>query len=301
MSSASFLLVDKQATKLASASANCIDSPTFCKYCSTLLGPAKARYKEKVNLCGFDLYLLKKSECSDELADFPAVEYPDIVNYLVLQTSWVTGQQMKAYKAMDAYNFFISGWVNSVMVKSVTGNDKVVVTAKVYHSQRVREMPLKTWLLVETNGTVCSAHCNCMAGLSEACSHIGAVLFALEVGVRMRESVTCTQEKGKRLMPVYVREIPYLPVGEMDMSSVRKRHSILDAEQRQTPEIQHTNRATIKDPSNDEKSASYANITKCGSKPAILSLLSPYNELYILILHPFAIVILINFLAIRFS
>ena len=266
---------------MASASANSIGSPRFSEYYSTLLGPAKARYKEKVNLCRFDPYLLKISECSNEFADFPAVEYPDIVNYLVLQTSWVTGQQMKAYKAMDAYNFFISGWVNSVMIKKVTGNDKVVVTARVNHSQRARETPLKTWLLVEKNGTVCCAHCNCMAGLSEACSHIGAVLFALEAGVRMRQSVTCTQEKGKWLMPAYVREIPYLPVAEMDMSSARKRHSILGAEQGQTPEIQHTNRATIEAPSNDEKSAFYANISKCGSKPAILSLLSPYNESYI--------------------
>ena len=118
------------------------------------------------------------------------------------------------------------------MIKKVTGNDKVVVTARVNHLQRARETPLKTWRLVEKNGTVCCAHCNCMAGLSEACSHIGAVLFALEAGVRMRQSVTCTQEKGKRLMPAYVREIPYLPVAEMDMSSARKRHSILGAELR---------------------------------------------------------------------
>ena len=36
----------------------------------------------------------------------PAVEYPDIANYLVLQTLWATKTQMKAYKSMDAYNFF---------------------------------------------------------------------------------------------------------------------------------------------------------------------------------------------------
>ena len=34
----------------------------------------------------------------------------------------------------------------------------------VNHSQRARETPLKTRVLVEKNGTVINAHCNCMAG-----------------------------------------------------------------------------------------------------------------------------------------
>ena len=60
----------------------------------------------------------------------PAVEYPDISNYLVLQNLWVTKKQIKAYKFMDAYNFFISGWVNSLLTKQVP-NDRGVVFARV--------------------------------------------------------------------------------------------------------------------------------------------------------------------------
>ena len=151
-------------------------SVAFSEYYAGLTGPAKTRYREKVLTCGFDPYMLKKSECSEDLADYPSVEYPDIVNYLVLQTSWITGQQMKAYKSMDAYNFFVSGWVNIIFTKPVAGTDKVVVTA--------RETPLKTWLLAEKDGNVCMAHFNCMAGLCEACSHVGALLFAIKA-VRM--------------------------------------------------------------------------------------------------------------------
>ena len=55
---------------------------------------------------------------------------PDIVNYLVLQTSWATNQQMKAYKSIDAFNFFVSGWVNVLQMKEVS-EDKVVVFARV--------------------------------------------------------------------------------------------------------------------------------------------------------------------------
>lgn len=64
---------------------------------------------------------------------------------------------------MDAYNFFITGWVNSIPTKDVEGTSKVVVIARVNHSQRSRETPLKTWLLTEKDGNVCAAHCNYMA------------------------------------------------------------------------------------------------------------------------------------------
>ena len=130
----------------------------FSEYYVGLTGSAEARYREKVFTCGFDPYVLKKSECSNDLADYPS-------------------------KSMDAYNFFVSGWVNTIFTKLAAGTDKVVVTARVNHSKRARDTPLKTWLLAEKDGTVCMAHCNCMAGLCEACSHVGALLFAIEAGV----------------------------------------------------------------------------------------------------------------------
>ena len=102
---------------------------------------------------------------------------------------------MKSYKSMDTYNVFVSGWVNTMFSKPAAGTDKVVVTARVNNSQRSRDTPLKTWLLAERDGKVCMAYCNCMAGLCEACSHVWALLFAIEAGVRMRESVTRTQKK----------------------------------------------------------------------------------------------------------
>ena len=72
--------------------------------------------------------MLKKSECSEDVVDCPSMEYPDIVNYLVLQTSRITGQQMKTYKSMDTYNFFISGWVNTILSKPVAGTGKALST-----------------------------------------------------------------------------------------------------------------------------------------------------------------------------
>ncbi|CAM4622664.1 unnamed protein product [Leuciscus chuanchicus] len=45
-----------------------------------------------------------------KLKDLPTVEAVNITNYLVLQTSYCTRQQMKAYKSLEAYNFFVSGY-----------------------------------------------------------------------------------------------------------------------------------------------------------------------------------------------
>ena len=103
---------------------------------------------------------------------------------------------MKAYKFMEAFKFFVSGWVNTILAEPVAGTQTIVVITRVNHSQQVREMLLKKWFFREKNGNLCMVHCIYMAGLCEACSHIGALLFTIEAGVRMRDSVTCTQERG---------------------------------------------------------------------------------------------------------
>lgn len=46
---------------------------------------------------------------------------------------------------------------------------------------RLNLAPLKPWVVIDHSGVVLCAHCNCMAGLGEVCSHVGATLFALEI------------------------------------------------------------------------------------------------------------------------
>ena len=71
------------------------------------------------------------------------------------------------------------------------------------HSQTEKAMPLSPWIICETSGKVLVAHCNCMAGIGESCSHIGAVLYCIEATVRIRDSKTCTEEKTYWLLPSY--------------------------------------------------------------------------------------------------
>jgi len=112
---------------------------------------------------------------------------------------------------MATYNFF-------VFTKPVAGNDKVVVTGRVNHSQQAKDTPLKARL---------PAKGDCMTGLCEACSYVEALLFVTNAAIRTRESVTCTQQKNRWVMPSYVDGVPYISICEMDLSSVKKRYSTL--------------------------------------------------------------------------
>ena len=75
------------------------------------------------------------------------------------------------------------------------------------HSQHVNEPLLQVWVICEDDGAINSAHCTCMAGLSEVCSHVGAILFYLESAFRVAK--TCTQTDCKWKEPRLVETIPY--------------------------------------------------------------------------------------------
>ena len=122
-----------------------------------------------------------------------------------------------------------------------------------------------------------------MAGLCEGHSHVGAVLFAVEAGVRIRDATTCTQEKNKWLLQSHVREIPYLPVSEMDFTSAKKKHELMVEKQvtpkgtRSNPGIQ-TTRTPV--PTSEEQKSFFTSISGSTLKPAVLSLVTPFNEQY---------------------
>ena len=48
--------------------------------------------------------------------------------------------------------------------------------------------PLKQWVVADLEGSATTPHCNCMAGLGEACSNLGELLFALEAAVQFKEA-----------------------------------------------------------------------------------------------------------------
>ena len=77
---------------------------------------------------------------------------------------------------------------------------------------RMSEKPLVPWIVAEANGKIISGHCNCMVGLGETCSHIASLLWAIESGVRIRDSLTVTQKKAYWIIPNGVKDVPYEPI-----------------------------------------------------------------------------------------
>ena len=82
-------------------------------YQATLDLEAKKQYKEKLKLESeklADPYALSENEWCDDITKWPSIEYGDIYNYLIESKGNYTRQSLKAYKLLEAYNYFVSAW-----------------------------------------------------------------------------------------------------------------------------------------------------------------------------------------------
>ena len=82
----------------------------------------------------------------------------------------------------------------------------------------MNEKPLIPWVWCTMTGEIISAHCTCMAGLGETCSHVGALLWAIESGVKKRDEMTVTDKSAYWVLPPAVKKIPYAPVTDIKIS-----------------------------------------------------------------------------------
>ncbi|XP_055910071.1 uncharacterized protein LOC129944565 [Eupeodes corollae] len=53
------------------------------------------------------------------------------------------------------------------------------ILSKVLHTQSLNLSALRLWIAVDKDSFIKTAHCTCVAGLGECCTHIGGTLFAL--------------------------------------------------------------------------------------------------------------------------
>ena len=89
----------------------------------------KRRYLEKLSGIQHP-YLIPPSELMKGI--FPPVTNTDIFNYLVLGHSFCTSQWFKAHKSLDAYKYFLCGFVNYLGSKRF--DKKFAAVAKVNFS-----------------------------------------------------------------------------------------------------------------------------------------------------------------------
>eukprot|EP00794_Sanderia_malayensis_P007585 gene7585-8425_t len=131
-----------------------------------------------------------------------------------------TKEELKAYKSLEAYKYVIRGHVDKIFMHEIGSNiPYCFLKAHVKPSQPVSGSFHQPWVCVEKQtGSIYCAHCTCMAGLGETCSHIAAVLFKLEMAVNIGLTSTCSTSEAcnwnatfkDELKPLTIAEQPFL-------------------------------------------------------------------------------------------
>ena len=197
--------------------------------------------------------------------------------YLLYTTSFATLEEVKNYKSLQSYKYFTSGWVLEVKWKKYSNEGVVLIIGKVRHSYAASKTPLQPWVLVRCSGAVLVAHCTCMAGLAETCSHVGAILHWVETAVRVHDDTPCTSKENKWLMPTPTQSIPYRQLSEIDFSAPKRQKVMSPSVPSNSVSVQ-----SVKPPSETEKEGFFQEIAKEeGKKPLILSVLQPYCEKFV--------------------
>ena len=97
---------------------------------------------------------------------------------------------------------------------------------QVNHSQKLSEKPLTPWIIAMNDGRILAAHCDCMAGLGETCSHVTSLLWVIDFGVESRESLTVTHKSAHWVMPPAMKSVPYSPVKDIEFVGKKRKNSI---------------------------------------------------------------------------
>uniref|UniRef100_A0A1X7UUJ3 SWIM-type domain-containing protein n=1 Tax=Amphimedon queenslandica TaxID=400682 RepID=A0A1X7UUJ3_AMPQE len=110
------------------------------------------------------------------------------------------------------------GWVHTVWLFPISGTNNCTLK-KVRPSQRTNDKPHEAWVgLKKDAGDIITAHCSCMAGLGETCSHVAALLFKveafhrLELGKASCTSLPCVWNQAftKQTKPSRAHNIPFI-------------------------------------------------------------------------------------------
>ena len=152
-----------------------------------------------------------------------------------------------------------------------------VFTASVKHSQSFSLPSLKVWASIKQDGEILTAHCTCMAGLGEICSHVAAVLFTAEANTRTKAGFSSTSLPCSWL-PKSFQFVPYVQVKDMDFKTpglkVDERHQ--EASGSETHPI-----SLVSPPTQNEINQLFVNLSKTKGRPVILSHATGFNDFYI--------------------
>ncbi|KAM9409450.1 uncharacterized protein KZ484_001659 isoform 1-T1 [Pholidichthys leucotaenia] len=156
-----------------------------------------------------------------------------------------------------------------------------MIMAKVCHSQCLNDPPLRPWVACHKDGEVLAAHCTCKPGLGEVCAHVAAVLFYLEVTVKISHGVTSTSLPCEWIKTSTAKG-RYLEATDIDFtSSQTKKRKIDEGSTEKTTSSIYARIAKLPELGDEEKKQFYNNLQASGAKCAVLSLLDSHHQNFI--------------------
>ena len=262
---------------------------SWSKYYQDSSAELKTRYEEKMRLvgCREDPYSRFESKAKSSTSNsidwtcWPEVTYPDIYNYLIL-TPGVTHGQLKAFKSMEGYNFYINGKVSSINVTKLPSKN-FLFTALVKHSQALSAPSLRVWIGIKQCGEVICAHCTCMAGAGEACAHIGALLFTAEANTMIKRQHSCTSLPCSWLPPSH-QFVSATKIADIDFKTPKSKQEIQHSSESVDADVSvppSKKLCTMAPPGLEQISKLHMRLSKTDGKPVVLSHTEGFSDLYV--------------------
>ena len=146
----------------------------------------------------------------------------------------------------------------------------------------MNEKALKPWIISSKEGIIQSAHCDCMAGLGEVCSHVGALLFYVEHAYKLETSKTVTDKKAYWLPPS-IDKVKYAEVGDIDFSSpdVKKKQLDTAGSGQAVTKKSATKLPNVTEPTEEERKELERALFLTHTKPSVLSVRKDYQAHYV--------------------
>ena len=149
-------------------------------------------------------------------------------------------------------------------------------------SEQLGPAPLSPWVVALVDGSVQAAHCDCVDGLDEACTHIAALLFTVEANVRAIDTGTVDDKEANWMMPSAEEKLLYRSISEIDVTprgykTGRRRQSMTTSVAASKRTIQKKSPT----PTQMEIDDFYLPLHAPGAKCATLSLVEPYSDEFV--------------------
>ena len=126
---------------------------------------------------------------------FEGSEYFPDLTLDIVQSYGELSESMKAFK--EGKNLQNSGHVKSVLFHRISDTVKFsFIKASVVPQTRISERPYTVWVCLRNDTSlILTGECNCLAGASNSCKHVFALLHFIENEVYLGRNKSCTGKK----------------------------------------------------------------------------------------------------------